>query len=264
MSKWFRLYDEALNDPKVQRLAPHVFKAWFNLLCLANKAGNGVLPSIADIAYSLRMSDTDAQSVIEDLILAGLIDIAPDKSLSPHNWNVRQAPSDKSKDRTKKWREGKSSKAESAAKKHPVTAPDRHSDGAVTASDGNGDALDQTRPDTDTDNNYVRSTDTLRTRAKRADQGLKFQGLTGLGRSAPGRMDRLKAKAEGLGLPVDDLIADTTKHAKSSPEGYFKTLCINRLKDRLPKVSDAVLADAVEGKSQAYTLVMVALSGIAA
>lgn len=29
MSSWFRFYDRALDDPKVQRLAPDVFKAMF-------------------------------------------------------------------------------------------------------------------------------------------------------------------------------------------------------------------------------------------
>ena len=101
MSRWFRVYDEAVNDPKVQRLQPHLFKAWFNILCLANKAGNGVLPPVSDIAFALRMSDTDAQSAVEELILVGLIDIAPNKTLSPHNWAALQAPSDNSKQRTK-------------------------------------------------------------------------------------------------------------------------------------------------------------------
>lgn len=131
MSRWFRMYDDAMNDPKVQRLPPHLFKAWFNVLCLANKAGNGVLPAVADIAFALRMSDTDAQSVLDELILSGLIDIAPDKSLSPHNWKSRQAPSDKSKERTRRWREGLKEKSGDASQN--VT---------VTASDDDGDCLD--------------------------------------------------------------------------------------------------------------------------
>ena len=140
MSRWFRYYDDAVNDPKVQRLAPHLFKAWINLLCLANKTGNGALPSVADIAFALRMSDIDAQSVVDELLLCGLIDIAHDKSLSPHNWKARQAPSDSSKERTKKWRHGqKKTTAETVA---TVT---------VTAGDGNRDAPDQTRPDIESD-----------------------------------------------------------------------------------------------------------------
>ena len=50
MSRWFRFYDEALDDPKVQRLAPHLFKTWINLLCLASKE-DGTMPSNDDIAF---------------------------------------------------------------------------------------------------------------------------------------------------------------------------------------------------------------------
>ena len=31
MTRWFRAYDDALNDPKVQRLPGELFKAWFKL-----------------------------------------------------------------------------------------------------------------------------------------------------------------------------------------------------------------------------------------
>ena len=55
MSRWFRFYDEALDDPKVQRLAPHLFKTWINLLCLASKE-DGTMPSNDDIAFRLRIS----------------------------------------------------------------------------------------------------------------------------------------------------------------------------------------------------------------
>ena len=41
--KWFRLYNDVINDPKVQRLDGETFKAWINILCLASKGG-GVLP----------------------------------------------------------------------------------------------------------------------------------------------------------------------------------------------------------------------------
>lgn len=140
MNRWFRIYDEAGSDPKIQKLPLHLFKAWFNLLCLANKAGNGVLPSISDIAYHLRLSDTDAQAAVDELILAGLIDITPDKKLVPHNWEARQAPSDSSRERTKKWRAGKVAKQQ-----------ERHGDGDVTVGDGHRDGLDQTRPEEDTD-----------------------------------------------------------------------------------------------------------------
>lgn len=104
--RWFRYYDEALDDPKVQRLAPHLFKTWVNLLCLASK-GNGTLPSNDDIAFRLRISACDAAQQIDELILAGLVDIGPDGERIPHNWEKRQYASDSSSERVRKHRETK-------------------------------------------------------------------------------------------------------------------------------------------------------------
>ena len=60
MSRWFRYYDEALDDPKVQRLSGDLFKVWVNLLSLASK-NDGKLPSADDISFRLRISVQDAQ-----------------------------------------------------------------------------------------------------------------------------------------------------------------------------------------------------------
>ncbi|NIX78220.1 hypothetical protein [Microvirga terricola] len=30
MSRWFRFYDAVLDDLKIQKLSPHIFKAWVN------------------------------------------------------------------------------------------------------------------------------------------------------------------------------------------------------------------------------------------
>lgn len=58
-SRWFRFYDEALDDPKVQRLPGEDFKAWVNMLALASKHG-GQLPAIGDMAFALRMDERHA------------------------------------------------------------------------------------------------------------------------------------------------------------------------------------------------------------
>jgi hypothetical protein len=103
---WFRAYSEALDDPKVQRLHPTLFKAWFNLLCLASQH-DGVLPSNDDIAFRLRVSVQDAQGYIDELILVGLIDIRSDGARTPHNWETRQFVSDTSTERVRKHRKRK-------------------------------------------------------------------------------------------------------------------------------------------------------------
>jgi len=108
MSRWFRLYDEMLDDPKVQRLPPQDFKIWINLLCLASRY-DGKLPCLVDIAFALRISDNDAVTLVERLHIAGLIDKrngGPDGfHYTPHAWEKRQYKSDNSADRVKKHRE---------------------------------------------------------------------------------------------------------------------------------------------------------------
>ena len=101
---WFRFYAEALSDPKVQRLSPELFRAWVNLLCLASQHG-GTLPSVDDMAFHLRISSSQAAQQLDDLILAGLLDILPDGVIQPHNWHVRQYASDTSTERVRKHRE---------------------------------------------------------------------------------------------------------------------------------------------------------------
>ncbi len=102
--RWFRFYDEALDDPKVQRLPPHLFKTWINLLSLASKC-DGILPSVDDVAFRLRLSVQDAEQHLSDLVLAGLIDIERNGQRTPHNWQHRQYASDSSAERTRKYRE---------------------------------------------------------------------------------------------------------------------------------------------------------------
>lgn len=89
---WFRLYTDILHDAKVQLLAPEQFKGWVNLLCLA-KENDGLLPSLRDIAFNLRMLEADAKRLVEELAEQGLLDQTED-GLQPHNWDERQFLSD--------------------------------------------------------------------------------------------------------------------------------------------------------------------------
>ena len=89
---WLRLYTSIVHDPKVQCLTSDDFRGWINILCLA-KEGDGLLPSIRDIAFSLRITQAEAQRLLEVLESEGLLD-ATDKGLKPHNWNGRQFQSD--------------------------------------------------------------------------------------------------------------------------------------------------------------------------
>lgn len=109
---WFRLYNEVVDDPKVQQLPPALFRAWINFLCLVSKNGF-CLPSIADIAYRLRVSKGKAESLRGELVAAGLFE-EEDGGFYPHNWNGRQFKSDVSTDRVRAFRERSGNVSETA------------------------------------------------------------------------------------------------------------------------------------------------------
>lgn len=107
MSQWFRYYNEALDDPKVQKLDGETFKGWINLLCLASRRG-GKLPAMADIAFALRMTEDGALTLVERLLNGGLIDRSSGGvdgyTYAPHAWDKRQYKSDTSSERVKRYR----------------------------------------------------------------------------------------------------------------------------------------------------------------
>lgn len=105
MSRWFRLYDDVINDPKLLKLPEALRWAWVGMLCVASKNG-GHLPPLDDVALMLRVPEAKAAEYITKLVKAELLD-SVDGVFSPHNWDGRQFKSDTSNDRVKKHREGK-------------------------------------------------------------------------------------------------------------------------------------------------------------
>src|SRR6478609_9376707 len=119
---WFRFYNGAVNDPKVQRLTPILFRFWVNSLCLAS-ANDGWLPSEADMAFSLRLSPVQLSDYIGKLISLRLFD-KTEQGIRPHNWENRQYKSDGSTERVKRFRERSRSAPETANE----TGPDSDTD----------------------------------------------------------------------------------------------------------------------------------------
>ena len=108
LSKWFRLYNEVLNDPKVQALDAETFRQWINLLCIASMR-DGILPGVADIAFHLRIEKNAVVTLLERLLNAALIDKLNGGTngyhYAPHNWDKRQYKSDTSTERVKRFRQ---------------------------------------------------------------------------------------------------------------------------------------------------------------
>lgn len=118
--KWFRLYHEALHDPKVQTLPLEQFKAWFNLLCMASaNPRRGVIPPVKDVAFTLRMSEVRARSIVDALVTCGLINRDGQGELRPHNWEVRQPPTDDINGRVASWRARKAKEGKGVKAKKP-------------------------------------------------------------------------------------------------------------------------------------------------
>jgi hypothetical protein len=103
--KWFRFYDGALHDPKVQRLPAPLFKDWVNLLCLASQnEPRGQLPDVPQIAFGLHKSLTATTRVLTSLTELGLLDSDGNGQRRPHNWDRRQFLSDDVGKRVKRHR----------------------------------------------------------------------------------------------------------------------------------------------------------------
>lgn len=114
MTRWFRMYDEILDDPKVQKLSGEEFKAWVNLLCLAARNG-GALPRIEDVAFALRRCPEAVEALLERMRRARLIDVrgrGAKRRFTPHGWDKRQFVSDSSTDRVKRFRKRSSAVSE--------------------------------------------------------------------------------------------------------------------------------------------------------
>jgi hypothetical protein len=146
MSRWWRAYDEAVDDPKLQRLGPILGWAWFNLMCIASK-NDGALPAIGDIAFKLRTTDQKAAATIAALVAAGLFDKREDGRYAPHNWQGRQYKGDAADptnaDRQKRYRDrrrnGVTTVTETVTAKRPETdnRTDVDDDGDASARAGN-------------------------------------------------------------------------------------------------------------------------------
>jgi hypothetical protein len=137
LSRWFRFYDEALNDPKVQRLHGDTFKAWVNILCLSSKCGGAIVRS--DIAFHLRISEESAEALIDTFIELNLLEDRGDV-VTPHNWDGRQFKSDK--DPTNNERQ---QRHRNALRNGPSNAP---SNGQITPTEQNRAETEQKKKET--------------------------------------------------------------------------------------------------------------------
>jgi hypothetical protein len=103
MSRWFRLYADAMRNPKVARLSDKEFRLWVRLLSVASE-NEGAIPPLDDLKHVLSMRLDHLSSGVDRLISGGLID-ALDEGYTPHSWAKFQYKSDVSTARVVKHRE---------------------------------------------------------------------------------------------------------------------------------------------------------------
>jgi len=120
MSRWWRAYDEAVDDPKLILLTDKQHRAWFNLCCITSQNG-GVLPPLQVIAVKLRMTVDKAKDMVAQLAALKLIDHDGNGVFAPHNWSGRQFQSDVSTERVKRFRNGKRNVAPTVSETPPDT-----------------------------------------------------------------------------------------------------------------------------------------------
>ena len=103
MSRWFRLYSDAMRNPKVARLNDKEFRLWVELLAVAAE-NEGTIPCLNDLKHLLKRRLDHLSTGVEHLISIGLIDPLADGYV-PHSWSKFQYKSDVSTDRVHKHRE---------------------------------------------------------------------------------------------------------------------------------------------------------------
>jgi len=128
-----------VDDPKVQRLSPILFKAWVNFLCIAKKH-DGKLPDSSEIAYRLRITKLKAEYLLGELVKANLFEWK-DGIAYPHNWEGRQFKSDDITERVKRHRGGKGNVSRNVTRNVSVTVDE--------TLDETLDETDQNRTDTE-------------------------------------------------------------------------------------------------------------------
>jgi hypothetical protein len=103
--KWFRLWHDLVDNQKIQTLPPAVFMGYINSLCIASRnTPRGTLPKLPKYAFQMRMSQNEAQKMLEKLESRGFLHKTED-GYSIHDWEEHQRNSDNIAVRVQRHRE---------------------------------------------------------------------------------------------------------------------------------------------------------------
>jgi hypothetical protein len=233
---WIRLHRASLHNPKVVCLSDHQFRGWHNLLLIASD--DGELPKSRDIACHLRMSVPEVEQLLCELVDAGLVDrsINGPTVFKMHDWETHQYVSDTSTERVRKFRN-----------KNNVTVTETFHETERNVSVTPSDTDTETYSETEI---TLAHSSFVKPRAEKVEeQSLKFDLKTTKKGSGLERTEGVVKRAEGLGLPVDQIIETTNANPTvRSRAAYFTTLCVSRLQKQLPGLDEKLIRDALWGK----------------
>jgi len=122
--KWFRLYDEIPEDPKMIQLSDQEFRVWIYLLCALNKQSlrgycSVINPVLKIIRGAMNTRLRSVLNAIDKLESLGMVK-RNSESLQIINWDKRQYKSDDVAERVKRYR--------NVTRNVTVTAPDTDTD----------------------------------------------------------------------------------------------------------------------------------------
>ena len=86
---WLRLHRSAVNNVKLQRHGLEAVGFWVNLLCLTDDTG-ALRNTVTDIAWQMRIPESNAVTLLDLVIDAGLVTRCEDGSLRMHQWDEHQ------------------------------------------------------------------------------------------------------------------------------------------------------------------------------
>jgi hypothetical protein len=150
-NRWFRLYSEIVDDPKMNKLTDKQFRFFISLLCLASESdsGDGVIRmSPKEILWRLRIHHHSLPQLYPPLYHLGSIEYTEDFTKIV-NWNKRQFVSDDTTARVKRFRDKQkiiNTKNETLHETLDVTPSDTDTDTEETYTSPEGKSGDANQP----------------------------------------------------------------------------------------------------------------------
>ena len=219
MSRWWRAYEEAATDPKLQLLPAELFRTWFNLMCIASRHG-GELPSLEHIAYTLQMKPEKAALALTKLHKAELLD-KTETGFTPHNWHGRQYKSDRDDTAAKRAKKYRDARRDGNASVTRDATRDGHTGVTrdVTQTSRPPETETETEAETETDSEAIASGADAPPDPAIAEREFFARGKQILGKSAGGQLAKLKT-AKGGNVALARAALETAS-TKENPAEYI-------------------------------------------